>query len=62
MNAAVNYWKPKGEGPRFELSPMLTPLAPFRDQLIVVSGLSHAPGRGDGRRQRRSLARQRRPG
>jgi hypothetical protein len=50
MNAAVNYWKPTGEGTAFELSPILTPLAPYRDQLVVVSGLSHAQAEtlGDG--------------
>jgi hypothetical protein len=50
MNGAVNYWKPTGDGATFELSPILTPLAPFRDQLVVVSGLSHvqAETMGDG--------------
>ena len=41
MNKAVNYWRPKGEGGAFELSPILTPLAAFKDHLTVVSGLSH---------------------
>lgn len=36
----VNYWTPNGEGNSFELSPILTPLAPFRDQLTVISGLA----------------------
>ena len=36
---AMEYWRPKGEGTAFELSPILEPLAPFRDQLIVLSGL-----------------------
>jgi hypothetical protein len=36
---AMEYWTPKGEGTGFELSPILEPLAPFRDQLIVLSGL-----------------------
>ena len=50
MNGAVNYWKPQGEGTTFELSPILTPLAPFQDRLTVVSGLSHhqAEALGDG--------------
>ena len=34
----TNYWKPINEGKNFELSPILTPFAPFRDQMIVVSG------------------------
>ncbi len=37
---AVPYWKVKGEGRAFELSPILEPLAPFRDQLIVLSGIN----------------------
>src|SRR5262245_16250870 len=32
---------PKGEGKNFELSPILTPMEPFRDQLTVISGLSN---------------------
>ena len=37
--AAPGYWKPKGSGTKFELSPSLAPLEPFRDQLIVPIGL-----------------------
>jgi hypothetical protein len=36
---AMEYWSPKGEGTAFELSPILEPLAPHRDQLIILSGL-----------------------
>ena len=36
---AMQYWTPKTDGTRFELTPILEPLAPFRDQLIVLSGL-----------------------
>src|SRR5262249_16532766 len=36
---AMEYWSPKGEGTGFELSPILQPLAPFRSQMIVLSGL-----------------------
>ena len=32
-------WTPKGEGAGFEFSPTLEPLAPFRDNLLVLSGL-----------------------
>ena len=35
---AMEYWTPKGEGAGFELSPILEPLAPFRDQMLVLSG------------------------
>jgi hypothetical protein len=36
---AMEYWTPKGEGAAFELSPILEPLAPFRNDMLVVSGL-----------------------
>jgi hypothetical protein len=36
---AMEYWLPKGEGTAFELSPIMEPLAPFRDQMIVLSGV-----------------------
>src|SRR5437870_5018718 len=36
---AMEYWTPKGEGQAFELSPILEPLAPFRDQMLVLSGI-----------------------
>jgi len=36
---AMEYWTPKEAGSAFELSPVLEPLAPFRDQMLVLSGL-----------------------
>jgi hypothetical protein len=36
---AMEYWSPKGEGSDFELSPILEPLAPFRNQMLVLSGI-----------------------
>ena len=36
---AMEYWKPAAEGREFELTPILAPLAPFRAQLLVLSGL-----------------------
>src|SRR5262245_32535635 len=36
---AMEFWTPKGEGNAFELSPILEPLAPFRNQLLVLSGI-----------------------
>ena len=36
---AMEYWSPKGEGRDFELSPILEPLAPFRDKMVVLSGI-----------------------
>lgn len=37
----INFWTPKTTGKRVELSPILTPLAPYKDKLTVVSGLAH---------------------
>ena len=47
------HFHPKGDGgPDFELSPTLTPLQPFKDQLVVLSGLSNSgvvsPNEGGG--------------
>ena len=36
---AMEYWTPKTEGANFELSPILEPLAPYRDQMLVFSGI-----------------------
>ena len=36
---AMEFWTPQSEGRGFQLSPILEPLAPFRDQLLVLSGL-----------------------
>jgi len=36
---AMQHWTPKGEGSAFELSSILEPLAPFRNQMLVLSGL-----------------------
>jgi len=45
-----NQWTPTTEGAGFELSPILKPLEPVRDQVNVLSGLSHlqADTFGDG--------------
>jgi len=37
---AMEYWLPKGLGRAFELTPILEPLAPFRGQMLVLSGLN----------------------
>ena len=47
------HFHPNGDGgPDFELSPTLTPLQPFKDQLVVLSGLSNSgvvsPNEGGG--------------
>ncbi len=39
-------WTPAAEGRGFELTPILEPLAPFRDQMLVVSGLNCTPPPG----------------
>ena len=36
---AMEYWKPRGEGSAFELSPILEPLAPLRNKTLVLSGI-----------------------
>jgi len=36
---AMEYWSPKGEGTAFELSPILEPMAPYRNQMLVLSGM-----------------------
>jgi Protein of unknown function (DUF1552) len=36
---AMEYWTPKGEGSAFELSPILEPMAAYRDQMLVLSGI-----------------------
>lgn len=43
-------WLPKGEGAAFELSPIMAPLATYRDKVVVVTGLysDQAEALGDG--------------
>ena len=50
MTGTVNQWTPEGVGTGFTFSPILKPLESFREQLVVVSGLSHkeADSKGDG--------------
>src|SRR5436190_22485330 len=36
---AMEYWSPKQEGANFELTPILEPLAAYRDQMLVLSGI-----------------------
>ena len=40
----VSRWTPAGLGTTFEFSPTLTPLAPFRDRVTILSGLDSDPG------------------
>jgi hypothetical protein len=41
----MDKWTPATEGSGFELTPIMEPLAPFRDQMIVLSGLAQNAGR-----------------
>jgi len=36
---AMQFWSPATEGADFELTPILQPLAPYRDQMLVLSGI-----------------------
>ena len=45
---AMPYWLPKDYGLGFDLSPILLPLEPFRDNLFVLSHLSNDVAVGDG--------------
>ena len=40
--AVMANWTPAGQGADFKLSRTLTPLEPFKDQVVVVSNLAHA--------------------
>ena len=44
-------WFPTEEGATFAFSPSLEPLAPFRDRLVVISGLDSVPPPPPGERQ-----------
>jgi len=37
------HWTPASEGSAFEFTPILKPLEPFRDRLLVLSGLNSTP-------------------
>jgi hypothetical protein len=41
-------WTPSQTGSSYSLSPILQPLAPVKDQILVLSGLSNTPARPDG--------------
>jgi len=38
-SSGIDYWTPATEGRNFQMSQILAPLEPFRDRLLVVSGL-----------------------
>jgi hypothetical protein len=39
----MDKWTPAAEGAAFEWTPSLQPLAPFRDQVVILSGLNDKP-------------------
>ena len=41
---AMEFWTPKTDGPSYELSPILQPLAPFREHLIPLTNLKGPRG------------------
>ncbi|XXX78184.1 DUF1552 domain-containing protein [Sorangium sp. So ce134] len=43
----LNRWRPTGSETSFTLSPILAPLAPVQDRLLVVDGLDMASARGE---------------
>jgi hypothetical protein len=59
--AIMQQWTPKEEGANFEFTRILKPLEPFRDQLVIVSGLEvktagPAPGESGGDHVRSAAA------
>jgi hypothetical protein len=42
--AIMDRWSPPQTGTNYEMSPILEPLAPFRQHLTIVSGLRNKPG------------------
>jgi len=46
----MDRWRPAGEGTGFAFAPIMKPLEPFRENLLVLSGLAQVNGRalGDG--------------
>jgi hypothetical protein len=46
--ATMDKWTPAGEGADFEFSEILQPFKPFREQVLVISDLSHPQAYGGG--------------
>jgi len=42
--AVMDRWSPKQTGTGYEMSPILEPLAPYRQHLTIISGLRNKPG------------------
>jgi hypothetical protein len=41
----MDQWTPDAEGTGYKLKPILEPLAPFRERMLILSGLAHNNGR-----------------
>jgi hypothetical protein len=50
------YWIPTGEGPDYEVTPCLAPLAPWRKDVHVLSGLDNAAANGKGNGHTNSMS------
>jgi Protein of unknown function (DUF1552)./Protein of unknown function (DUF1592)./Protein of unknown function (DUF1588)./Protein of unknown function (DUF1585). len=50
------YWIPSEEGPDFRITPCLSPLAPFRSDVHVLSGLDNAAAGGQGNGHTNSMS------
>jgi hypothetical protein len=50
MGTIYDQWTPARDGAQFDMPRILAPLAPFRDRLLIVTGLAHREGasKGDG--------------
>src|SRR5262245_43417777 len=48
QGAVMDRWTPEREGTGFDIPPTLLPLEPFRDRLVVLTGLSATPAKGEG--------------
>ena len=44
----MDNWTPPDEGAAWTMTPILAPLAPYRDRSLVLTGVDNRPGRSDG--------------
>ena len=50
------YWIPSEEGADYRMTPCLSPLAPFRDDFHVLSGVDNAASKGNGNGHTNSMS------
>lgn len=43
----MDKWTPAAEGSAWSMTPILTPLEPYRNQLLVLTGINNSPGRSE---------------